>query len=121
MGGNDTLSASYGLNQKFYGGDGNDLLTNRASSFTHWAGLGRGGSNVGFYGGNGADTLIGSDGTNYMFKGGNGNDVLTTVNLLGYNNQFFYGGNGNDLLIGSDLRQDSYGLGNTFFFGDDTL
>lgn len=108
----DTLIAGNALDNRIWGGDGNDILT------------GGDGNDI-LYGGNGHDFLVG-DGGNDQLYGGNGNDVLyggAGDDILdgGAGDDRLYGGCGNDTLVWSGGNDLLYGQAgdDTFILGKD--
>lgn len=86
LGGDDYLTAEYGLPVEYYGGDGSDIL------------IGSTGNDI-LIGGNGDDLLLGKSGFDYI-EGNEGRDLL----IGGANSDWLAGGSGDDLLVAGELN-----------------
>lgn len=93
LGGDDLLTAEYGVPVEFYGGDGNDIL------------IGNAGNDV-LIGENGDDLLYGGAGLDFI-EGGQGRDFL----IGGTQTDWLSGGAGDDLLVAGDLNFDDQASG----------
>ncbi len=100
LGGDDQLSAAFGVNVEFRGGDGNDIL------------LGDTGNDL-LFGENGDDLLYGGAGSD-LLQGGAGRDVL----IGGTQVDWLFGGAGDDLLIGGDLQFNDQTAGMTAIWNE---
>jgi Ca2+-binding RTX toxin-like protein len=103
--GNDTISTSESVGDKFYGGQGDDTLSAFFSTATV------------IYGNLGNDVIHGTSNVSNLFYGGHGDDTIIEVeefNTGGHN--VIYGNFGNDVLVGSIVDNDVMygGQGNDF-------
>jgi len=115
-GGNDQITGDY-LNELLFGGDGNDILDDRASSY--YQRLDGGSGNDIIYANPNRDKNYGGDGNDQVFGGAGlhgdaGDDVITLV--FTYYGGDVSGGDGNDIINGAETNNYLYGDA-----GSDTL